>query len=117
MDWATLLKDYPVIVGALIATIPILISNVIQIILHVVDIRQKNREAKIQALEKSWGSDIDKAMDLLSRLIIVLSEYANFDFKAGILREQKNKGALSDDEYLKQLNLHIDLLTAQTQEI
>jgi hypothetical protein len=43
MDWAAFFKENPVLVGALIATIPILISNLVQVILYLSESRQKKR--------------------------------------------------------------------------
>ena len=114
MDWNSLLSA---IVGGLLTVIPVLITIRNQSIEREKDRQEHRRDARIQALERALGSDIEKAIDLLSSLIRVLSQYGSHEGKVAMLRAQRIKKAITDDKYKTHVNLQIELLSNQTQEI
>lgn len=92
------LKANPVVLGAVIAIVPILISNVVQIILHVIDIRQKNKEAKIQAREKWTEPDVLSLMDSVKKLISLFSEVQSLIRHADDLEHLMKTDVYTEDE-------------------
>jgi hypothetical protein len=78
MDRDTLIAA---LVGGLIATIPILISNVVQIILQVRERNEKRREAKIQNRQTWIERDILRIMELMEKLISIISENTVLDVR------------------------------------
>lgn len=93
------------LIGAGIATLPILISNIVQIILHISERQQKEREARIQAWEKVFGGDIDKAMDLIDRLMKAMSEFRAYDDRKNKRKAKKDRGYISEEEYEEEAKL------------
>jgi hypothetical protein len=102
MDRATLIAA---LVGALIATIPILISNIVQIILHVSEIRHKEREAKRQAREKWLERDILTVMGLIERLAKLDLQNIKLDLHRSSLEEKMKAGSLDADKLRPELDL------------
>ena len=95
MDQQTL---FATLVGALIATIPILFSNIVQIFLHVSERRQKEKEARIQAREKWIERDIVKVMESVDNLLAMFSEARALKLRRQSIIEQNQAGLYTDEE-------------------
>ena len=95
MDRNTLIAA---VVGAGIATIPILITGVVQIILHISENRQKQREAKIQAKEKWIERDVLKSMELVEAVVKLRGEIKRFDLRINRLENKKESSHFTEDE-------------------
>ncbi len=96
------------VVGGLIATIPILVSNTVQIILHISGNRQKEKEGRIQAREKWIERDILKIMDSLEQILRITSELDNLDSQVALMKGGKEARLLSKDEFIKQFKSLVD---------
>jgi hypothetical protein len=98
MDSDTLIAA---LVGALIATVPILISNLVQIYLHISENRQKEKEARIQDKKKWIERDILEIMDSVAQMLRLTSESQEIS-TSGLdsLIQLKDVGLLAQDEYL-----------------
>lgn len=107
MDWESL---RPVIVGGLIATIPILISNLVQIYLKRMEIKQKEKEAKIQAKEKWIERDILAIMGSIEQLLKTISTIASYELWRDILDEDVKAGMYSEEEYFSKLKLNTETI-------
>lgn len=118
MDRDTL---FAALVGALIATIPILISNLVQIILHASEMRQKNREAKLQAREKWIERDILTIMELIERLVRFGVQNEVLDLQLSSLKKRIKTGPRDSDkthrEKLAVYREQADNLYGQAQEV
>ena len=77
MDKDTLIAA---LVGALIATIPILISNIVQIYLHWSENRQKEKEAKTQNRRKWVERDILEVIKRIESNLDLLEEFLSEGF-------------------------------------
>ena len=74
---ANFLKEHPVIVGALIATMPILISNLVQIYLHISENTRKDKEARSQAREKWIECDVLRIMNSIEKTMSLYQQYVD----------------------------------------
>lgn len=83
MDWESL---RPVIVGGLIATIPILISNLVQIYLKRMEIKQKEKEEKVQLAEELTRRNIK----------IIRENIDNSLFQMRIIEAERDKVQLGE---------------------
>lgn len=95
MDRDTLIAA---LVGALIATIPILISNIVQIYIHISEKRQKEKEAKINAKQKWIEHDIRKIIDSLDDLLKLVALYRDSYRDLSIIDARKNADLLTENE-------------------
>jgi hypothetical protein len=108
MDWEVL---RPVIVGGLIATIPILISNLVQIYLKRMEIKQKEKEAKIQDKKKWIERDVLEIMDSTDKILELLSESHFLSvYGTNSLMQMKDLGLVTEDEHKEKLKLYIEQL-------
>lgn len=105
MDWESL---RPVIVGGLIATVPILISNLVQIYLKRMEIKQKEREGKIQAKEKWIERDILIIMGSIEHLLKIYSTIASYEFWRDILDKDVESGMFTEQQYLSKAKLNTE---------
>ena len=101
MDWDTL---FPVIVGGLIATIPILISNLVQIYLKRFETKQKEKEANIQAKEKWIEHDILEIMESIDALISNMARGRNIVTRLELMITMKKAGMMPENEYSSEKN-------------
>jgi hypothetical protein len=106
-----------VVIGGLVAVIPVLITMRNQSKERDKDRQEKRRDARTQAMEKSLGGDIDKVLELLANLIKALSENSNMEYKFLILKAQLVKQAISEDEFKAKRNALIESNTTQTEKI
>src|SRR5688572_29664058 len=110
MDLTTLIS---VVVGGLIAIIPILITNRFQSKERDKDRQEARKEAKIQAREKWIERDILQIMNTLDKLMLVLAKHQKMellteDLKLGISQgiisseESKARGKILYDDFMTQ---------------
>ena len=104
-------------IGGLIATIPLLLGLIVQIYIHVSEMRQKAREAKIQAIEKSLGGDIDKAMDLLAEMIKIFSQRRNCEFRREALELQVERKIMSEEDFPGEIKSLVEVIITQNQQV
>jgi hypothetical protein len=95
MDRDTLIAA---LVGAGIATIPILITSIVQIIIHISENRQKRREAKIQAREKWIERDVLKCMELVEAVVRLRGEIKRLDLRINRLENLTEPSHFTEDE-------------------
>jgi hypothetical protein len=105
MDRDTLIAA---LVGAGIATIPILLSNIVQIILHISDNRQKRRSAKIQAKEKWIERDILKMMDLVEGVVRLRGDIDQLKIRRTSLEEDIKSNPRKKNEISATLKTYRD---------
>ncbi len=101
MDWSTLLS---VVVGGLIAVIPILINNRFQSRERDKDREEVRKETRLQTREKWIERDVLKIMDSIEKLIAILVEHENIDFQISQTKRQRDMGFLTEKEYNKQMS-------------
>src|SRR5258706_2022429 len=87
------------LVGGLIATIPVILSNVVQLIIHNSERNQKEKEAKIQSKEKLIERDIVQIMDSLEKLIALSSQQRSMDVRLQVIIKAKEGGVINEQEY------------------
>jgi len=107
MDRDTLIAA---LVGALIATIPILISNIVQIIIHISENRQKEREAKIQDKKKCIERDILEIMDSIDVVLNQMAVNIGIYKKSTWINPRKTRGYISDEDVSDESNLYFEEL-------
>jgi hypothetical protein len=86
------------LVGALIATIPILISNLVQIYLHVSENRRKDKETREKWIER----DVLKVMDLTEKLLTLISQIRSINIRIAGIEQLKRTMHWTDDEARKE---------------